>query len=225
MTPQPHRGNGTRRPDEILAEIDRTRGQMDETLSAIEQRLTPGQLVDQGLDYLKNSGAREYAANLGTSLKTHPLPATLTGIGLAWLMAVGSKPAQPSASASEGPSLGERMQSAKERVRSAKERMESGVDSARLQVQRARGGWDYMVREQPLALGAVGLAIGALVAAMAPRTRQEDELMGETRDRLLDDAKRAGSEKLEQAKQAATGGVPDVPRTPPSDRGSAPGST
>lgn len=211
MTPQPPRGNGTRRPDEILAEIDRTRGQMDETLSAIEQRLTPGQLVDQGLDYLKNSGAREYAANLGSSLKTHPLPATLTGIGLAWLMAVGNRPAQPSSSVSEGPSLGDRMQS-------AKERMNSGVDSARMQVQRARGSWDYMMREHPLALGAVGLAIGALVAAMAPRTRQEDELMGETRDRLLDDAKQAASEKREQAK-------PDTPRTPPSDRGSAPGST
>lgn len=192
MTPRRHAGNGTRRPEEILAEIDRTRGQMDETLTAIEHRLTPGQLVDQGLEYLKNSGAREYAANLGGSLKNHPLPATLTGIGLAWLMAVGSKPAQP-APPSSGSGIGERMQSAKERV-------SSGVQSARDQVDRARNQWDYMMREHPLALGAVGLALGAMVAAMAPRTRQEDELMGEARDRMLDDAKQVASEKLEQAK-------------------------
>ena len=34
------RHNGGRKPDEILAEIDRTRGEMDRTLSAIEHRLT-----------------------------------------------------------------------------------------------------------------------------------------------------------------------------------------
>ena len=88
-------GNGTRRPEEILAEIHRTRDEMDHTLHEIEHRLTPGQLVDQGLEYLKKSGAREYVNNLSGSVKNHPLPATLTGIGIAWLMAVGNKqPAQ-----------------------------------------------------------------------------------------------------------------------------------
>ena len=55
------RHNGERNPDEILAEIDRTRGQMDRTLTAIEQRLTPGQLVDQGIDYLRHSGTNSFA--------------------------------------------------------------------------------------------------------------------------------------------------------------------
>ena len=36
--------NGERRPEEIQAEIQRTRSNMDATLSAIENRLTPGQL-------------------------------------------------------------------------------------------------------------------------------------------------------------------------------------
>jgi hypothetical protein len=66
---------------------------------------------------------------------------------------------------------------------------------------------DYMMREQPLALGAIGVAIGAVLAAMAPRTQKEDELMGETRDRLMDQAKEAGKEKLEQAKEVANAAV------------------
>ncbi len=70
-------------------------------------------------------------------------------------------------------------------------------------MERARSGMDYMMREQPLALGAIGVAIGAVIAAMAPRTHKEDELMGDTRDRLLDQAKEAGKEKLEQAKEVA----------------------
>jgi hypothetical protein len=187
-------GNGTRRPEEILAEIHRTRDEMDHTLQAIEHRLTPGQLVDQGLDYLKNSGAREYVNNLSSSVKTHPLPATLTGIGIAWLMAVGNRqPAQPS-SYNTGPGIGERMQSAKERASQI-------GSSARQQLDRARGGWDSMLNEHPLALGAIGLAIGAVVAAMAPRTEKEDRLMGQARDGMLDKAKQAGTEKLEQMKE------------------------
>jgi len=70
-------GNGTRDPDAIIASIERTRSEMDSTLSAIEERLTPGQMMDQGLEYLRNSGGREYLSNLGSSLKDNPLPATL----------------------------------------------------------------------------------------------------------------------------------------------------
>jgi gas vesicle protein len=235
------RGNGSRRPTQIMAEINRTRDEMDQTLNAIEQRLTPGQLVDQGLDFLKHSGAREYAANLGHSVKTNPLPVTLAGIGLAWMMATSNRPQQPASSMDSGPGIGERMQSAKDSVggkmqstrdslssgvQSTKQSLTSGVQSARdsltsgmqsarerasqigetagRQVDRARENWDYILRENPLVLGAVGLAIGALAAALAPRTRTEDQLMGETRDKLVDQAKQAGSAKLEEAKQAAT---------------------
>jgi len=217
--------NGSRAPVQIMAEINRTREEMDETLSAIEQRLTPGQLVDQGLDYLKHSGAREYAANLGSSIKNYPLPSTLAAIGIAWLMAVGNNQPQPSS----GPSMGERMQSTKDSLgssmqstkdkvgntmQSAKDSLTSGVQSARerasqlgdtasQQLDRAKESWDSIVRDNPLVIGAVGLAIGAVVAALAPRTRAEDELMGETRDDLMDKAKQAGTTKLDQVKDQA----------------------
>ena len=218
------KSNGSRRPTQIMAEIDRTRSEMDQTLTAIEHRLTPGQLVDQGLEYLKNSGAREYATNLGASLKTNPLPATLCGIGLAWLMAVGNKPGQASTDTG-GPGMGEKLQSAKDSmsggVQSAKDAMGSGMQSARDGVQSAkdsltsgmqsaRQNWDNVLQDNPLVLGAVGLAIGAVVAALAPRTEAEDKLMGEARDDLVEQAKRAGSEKLEQAKQTATAAATSV---------------
>ena len=151
--------------------------------------------VDQGLEYLKKSGAREYVSNLSGSLKTHPLPATLTGIGIAWLMAVGNKQPAPSSSYDTGPGIGDRMQSAKERASQL-------GSSARQQLDRARGGWDSMLNEHPLALGAIGLAIGAVCAAMAPRTEKEDKLMGQARDGMLEKAKQAGTEKLEQMKES-----------------------
>ena len=214
------KSNGNRRTDEILREIESTRSDMDHTLTAIERKLTPGQLVDQGLDYLRGSGANEFVHNLGGSVKQNPLPVALVGIGLAWLMAGGrngggrstgavrdwsegaaSRIAEASGGARER--VGQARQSLSDTAQSARERLSRTADSARHQLDRAREGYDWMVREQPLALGAIGVAIGALFAAAAPRTRKEDELMGETRDRLMDQAKEAGKAQLDKAKEVA----------------------
>ena len=164
-------GNGSRRPHEIQAEIEHTRRQMDGTLSAIEQRLTPGQLVDQGLSYLKNSGGAEFVGNLGDQAKQNPLPVALVGIGLAWLMATRQSPgAQPEYDSSR-PGLGERASQAKAKLGEVGE-------TTRQRVAAAKSGLDTLLHEQPLALGAVGLAIGALAAALAPRTTQEEQIAG-----------------------------------------------
>ena len=219
-----HRTNGDKRPEEILAEIDRTRDEMDRTLSAIEHRLTPGQLVDQGLDYLRHSGAAEFVQNLGGTAKQNPLPIALTAIGIGWLMALGRKPAQPNYGSTSTSGLRDgvsamrdkasgAMQSASDSLASAKDRVSGSMysmrdragqvtESAKHQWDRARGGVDYLVREQPLALGAIGLAVGAILAAMAPRTQKEEELMGEASRNLMEKAKETGSQQLEKAQDA-----------------------
>lgn len=200
------RHNGERRPEEIQAEIARTRGDMDATLTAIEQRLTPGQLVDQGLDYLRSSGANEFVHNLGGSVKNNPLPVALMGIGIAWLMATGNrKPSYLYAQKqSSGPGM---MQRASEGMSSAKDRAAQSVQGARERVgqlgQTARNQMER-VRDQPLVLGAIGLAIGAVMAAGLPRTREEDRLMGEASDRLTEKAKEAGKEQMGKVQQAAS---------------------
>jgi ElaB/YqjD/DUF883 family membrane-anchored ribosome-binding protein len=198
--------NGSKRPEEILAEIDHTRHEMDRTLSAIEHRLTPGQLVDQGLDYLRHSGANEFVQNLSGTAKQNPMPVALTAIGLAWLMTLGRQPAQRedwATGAMQGAS--ESLTSAKERIAGSMDSMRGRAshlaDSARQQWERARGGVDYLVNEQPLALGAIGLAIGAVLGAAAPRTRAEEQLMGEASRNLTEKAKQAGSRQLDQAQK------------------------
>ena len=56
---------------------------------------------------------------------------------------------------------------------------------AREQVDYARGGVDRLLQEQPLVLGALGLAAGAIIGALLPTTEQEDRLLGEPRDRTV----------------------------------------
>jgi ElaB/YqjD/DUF883 family membrane-anchored ribosome-binding protein len=207
-----HQQNGGRDPNAILKEIERTREEMDSTLTAIEHRLTPGQLVDQGIDYLRKSGANEFVQNLAGQVKHHPLPVTLVGIGIAWLMATGRQQQSAGSSSSK---LSEGTQAVRERMsqagssisdlgQSARQRFGDLTDSARYQVERAKDSIDYMMREQPLALGAIGVAIGAVIAAMAPRTRKEDELMGDTRDQLIDQAKEVANAAVGTVKKEAS---------------------
>jgi ElaB/YqjD/DUF883 family membrane-anchored ribosome-binding protein len=84
------RNDAERRMEQLEAEIAHTRADMDATLNAIEDRFTTGQLIDQGLDYLRHSSAQEFVSNLGSSVKQNPLPVTLVGLGLAWLMMAGN---------------------------------------------------------------------------------------------------------------------------------------
>jgi ElaB/YqjD/DUF883 family membrane-anchored ribosome-binding protein len=216
--------NGGRRPEQILSEISRTRDELGRTLTAIEQRLTPGQLVDQSIDYLRHRGATEFVQNLGGAAKQNPLPVALVGIGLAWLMALGRQPAQQNYGSSMSASgLQEGMssmrdkasgavQSASDTLASTRDRVSASVtsmrdrasqvtDTAREQWERARGGLDYLVHEQPLALGAIGLAIGAVLGAAAPRTRQEERLMGDASRGVAEKARQMGSQQLEKAEQ------------------------
>lgn len=236
--------NGTRDPDAILASIERTRLDMDSTLHAIEERLTPGQLVDQGLDYLRNSGGREFLSNLTASVKTNPLPATLVGIGLAWLMVSSQRSGGASFSSVGDPFDTESrdsttgvvqamrstkdkvtgaMQATRERVagtaQGAREIIGSTTERARRQVDRARDGYQRVVHEQPLALGAVGIGVGALLAASLPRTRAEDAALGPAADRVKETIADKGHEQLEKAGEriAAAGDAPARPTREPAN--------
>jgi hypothetical protein len=58
--------------------------------------------------------------------------------------------------------------------------------------------------DQPLLLGALGVSVGALLAAVLPSTRTEDELMGELSDDLRDRAQEAGGAALRGGTKVAS---------------------
>ena len=217
---------------QIQDDVKHSRSQLDQTLSQIEQRLAPGRLMEDGLDYLRHNGATEYVANLGDAAKRDPVPLALVGVGIAWLMlssrrgasngstglstnalsrgigstVTGVKDAGSSVKGTVsdlGDKLSQTKRSLSETAQSAMDRTREIGDAARQGAERVRGSYDYLVNEQPLALGAIGLALGVAIAAAAPRTRQEDRLMGDASDRIGDDVKAAGREQLDKVKHAA----------------------
>jgi hypothetical protein len=78
---------------------------------------------------------------------------------------------------------------------------------AQEQAAHLRDGASHLWHEQPLVVGALALAAGAMLGALLPSTRRENELMGETRDRFMDQATLMGEQALDEATAAAKSAV------------------
>jgi gas vesicle protein len=275
---------------QLRSEIDRTRAQMDSTFDALENKLTPGQLLEEVWSLFKG-GSTAGANKLWQIAREHPLPTAVVGLGVGWMLLENSKKndaqrfssdyesgsyrgyssgrgydrfagqtdynyddynynfeedsegrlshlahrakdAVSDAASSAKETLGNATDSARETLHDARERVGDLTDrakyrashltdqakhrasdlrgQARRQARKAQTGFWQMLEEQPLTVGAATLALGLIAGLSIPSTRKEDELMGETRDRLLDDVKETASEALEKGKQVANAAVETI---------------
>ena len=71
---------------ELQREIELQRSRVETTIDQIQEKLSPGQLVDELLAYTKGGGG-EFVASLQRNVTANPLPVALLGVSLAWLMA------------------------------------------------------------------------------------------------------------------------------------------
>ena len=78
---------------ELQLELEQQRSRVENTIDEIQQKLSPGQLVDELLAYTKGGGG-EFLSSLQQNVTANPLPVALLGVSLAWLMA---KPASSGA--------------------------------------------------------------------------------------------------------------------------------
>jgi hypothetical protein len=75
----------------VRANIDLTRQAMDRTIDAIEGKLTPGQILLEGLTLLR-SGSASGASKVVELAREHPLPAPIIGVGVGMMIKeMGSK--------------------------------------------------------------------------------------------------------------------------------------
>ena len=77
------------------------------------------------------------------------------------------------------------------------------ADQAQYQSRRVEQRFNEAMRDNPLAIGAVALALGAAVGLAIPQTRKEDEWMGEARDSLVDKAQSVASEAIDKVQEVA----------------------
>ena len=185
-----------RKPEEIEADLDHLRAKMDATLDEIEYRLTPRQLLRDGLDSVARIDASRYIVGLASLTRNYPLPAALAGAGLAGLFAARRwvRPSLPGNRTSPArisnvmdtaigkllgtkQALSDKAGTARTKLAGATSRgMERASDiagNARDQLRRAGSGVQTIARDRPLTAGAVGIVVAIAIAASIPYLRRK----------------------------------------------------
>ena len=71
--------------DRLEADVEQSRHRLNDTLSELGSKLSPGQMLDEGLGLLRGQ-AGQFAGRLGRQVRDNPLPVLLVGAGVAWLV-------------------------------------------------------------------------------------------------------------------------------------------
>jgi ElaB/YqjD/DUF883 family membrane-anchored ribosome-binding protein len=215
-------------PETLERRSDSIRADVGETLDALQRNYSPGALIDRSMDLIRDHGG-EVATNLMHTVRRNPLPVLLIAAGAAWMVAAQFRSSredhphgageqregrngdsafkmdssldaeEPSGNGSD--TLGTATQAATGGAHKLSERVRNVATSARRESRHAAEGMTRLLQEQPFAVGAAGIAIGALIGTMLPETAQEDRLLGSARDEAMRKARSVGKRGFETARQ------------------------
>jgi len=270
--------------EQLERETESCREQLADTLDELRMRMTPGEVVDQLVDYARDTTGGQFFENLKQQVASNPLPVALMGAGLAWLMcgkglsasrlrqnagwwvergrgwtsqspdaAVRGKQATGAAVSAGGERMragaaagsdamsqvAETMGDASAGIQDTTSRMAEAASAAgaafgdsvsetygraaagtgratssmagsasRMGTSAVAGGRDLVefCREQPLLLASLGVAVGAVIGAVLPRTQAEDRLMGNASEEFKRQSSDFAGEQLDKAKTVAERG-------------------
>jgi Protein of unknown function (DUF3618) len=78
--------------EQLERDAERARLQISATLDELRGRMTPGQVVDQIVEYMRDGSGATFVRNLRQQVVSNPVPVTLVGAGLAWLAMASRRP-------------------------------------------------------------------------------------------------------------------------------------
>lgn len=78
-------------PSELERDAERVRAEIADTAEQIKDKMSPGQLIDEVVNYFKDGDTNQLLNNLKLQVRDNPLALALVGSGVAWLM-MGSGP-------------------------------------------------------------------------------------------------------------------------------------
>ena len=176
--------------------------------------------------------AQEAGSGIVGTIRANPLPAALTGIGLGWLLMSARQQSSargsyrtgayaydyPPRYEESGPTPGQAAERARDKAgetatqvqdkagqvaSQAQDRASRLGEQARYQARRAGDGFQRMLQENPLAVGALGVGVGAAVGLAIPETTKEHEVMGEARDTVVEKAQEKAQDAQQRVQQVA----------------------
>jgi hypothetical protein len=73
-----------RQSERLEREAEEARAELAYSLDELRQRLTPGQIVDEAVEYARDTPAADFARNLMRDVREYPLPLLVIFAGMAW---------------------------------------------------------------------------------------------------------------------------------------------
>lgn len=198
MNATSQRPDAGRGPEELERTAEQIRADLDRTLDALERKLSPSQLLDRSLAYLRDHGA-DMTRSVGEAVRRNPVPIALAIAGVGWLVASSLR----SRTEIDDDTPGDESPYADRPARRARfydgvgNRFARAADATREQTRRTRYQVVSAIERQPLLLGGLAVALGALLGAVIPATEYEDRIVGELRDRAVERAKKMGERQYQ----------------------------
>jgi hypothetical protein len=203
--------------DEMRQEIQQIRDEMDHTILAIQERISPQHLMDQAREAVQEvmhgaaadaaQNVQDSAANAGSAalrfIREHPIPVAVAGLGVSWLLTHRPDPAHASQNVTKvteardqiGGAVGDAVSRAQDAAQQIGSQGATGAN-------RAGGLLQQAIHDNPLAVGTALLALGAVVALAVPQTPQEHQVLGPARDRLVANAQDTAQDVAQKAQLA-----------------------
>jgi ElaB/YqjD/DUF883 family membrane-anchored ribosome-binding protein len=207
-------------PEHLKAQADALKDQATDTI----REATVGkaeQMVTNVQETVK--GTRKTTVE---TIKANPLPAALVGVGIGWLIKESRSSAARRSTSFPSPSgvsqTADQLQDIGGelvgRVQTTTSQMTNQVQSQASQVQRQMSQVSTQAQQQaqqlarqarqryqenPLAMGGVALALGAIVGLLVPETPQEEQLLGQTANTVVDKAQAAVQETMQKVQSVA----------------------
>lgn len=75
-----------RQSEQLEREAKETRARLAGAFDELQLRLTPGQVVDQVADYVRDGPAADFLRNLAREIRENPIPVLLIAAGIGWLV-------------------------------------------------------------------------------------------------------------------------------------------
>jgi len=147
-----------RSSEEIQRDIDGTRARVSETIGELRDRMAPSRLVDQAVDYARESGATDTAKQIGRTVRENPVPFIMIGAGIGWLLA--ARYGEPIRHSRAGEAVARKAEQARDGLR-------VGVDRARDGLQH---GWNDARNKVHDGSAALSSQAGSTQASIAERT-------------------------------------------------------
>ncbi|MBA2442011.1 MAG: DUF3618 domain-containing protein [Rubrobacter sp.] len=179
----------------------------------VKRNSVPLALVGAGLGWLvvnargsgedQGSGRHQLAGSTYRDSRAHEYPRGPTGAGERQPPETEGSPVSGGAAQESQSSAEATRERASEMGGQAQERAQEAQKRAQEGAQRAKGGFQRMLQENPLALGAIAVGLGAAVGLSIPETEKENQAMGETRDKLKDQAQQKVQDTKEKAQRVA----------------------